>query len=165
VTVYAPDSDFFIHVQRLRFVDEFVKCGPLPVIVTDVVWEELVTTKFAHVNAEMQRLLGAVAGAPTSIEPMSSEASTFASLQQPPKTEGPGEHSIISLTMHNPDVVPVLIDKKALHRAIEELRRPLLAMHGFLDALMKTGTIPKHLGTELASAYRKAASASRPQWW
>lgn len=165
MTVYAPDSDFFVHVQRLRFSDDLMRCGRLPVVVTDVVWEELVTTKSPHVNAEMQALLDAVAGEPRALEPMSPEAGTFTKLQQPPKTEGPGEHSVIAVALHDPNVIPVLLDKKALHRAIEELRRPLLAMHGFLDVLITSGVLPKALGRSLAAKYRAATSASSPQWW
>ena len=165
MTVYAPDTDFFINVQRLGYVERVASCGRLPVVVTDIVWEEATTGKNPHANSELEGLLRAVAGSPRALLPQSPEAATFAALQAPPKTEDPGEHSIIALAIHEPELVPVLLDKKALHRAVEELRRPLLSMHGFLDGLVTAGSLPRELGLDLAEAYRKKCATPTPHWW
>jgi hypothetical protein len=165
VTLYAPDSDFFINLQRLRLAPEFAECGRLPIVVTDVVWDELVTGKNGYANAELDGVLKAVAGEPRVIEVESPEAQSFASIHQSPSTENRGEHSIIAVAIHDRTVIPVLLDKKGLHRAVEELRRLVLSMHGFLEVLMQSKTVPIALGMKIADAYRRKCSAPTPHWW
>jgi hypothetical protein len=166
VTSYAVDSDVFVHIQRLRFSEDFAKCGRLPIVVTDVVWSEVCSSKDDRANAEMQKLLTSIGGSPRIIDPETPEAATFARLEQAPKGEHPGEHSIIALAINDPQLVPVLLDRQALSRAIEELRRrPILSMHGFLDELVASNLVPRDLARGFAHAYRRRCSVAVPHWW
>jgi hypothetical protein len=165
VTLYAPDSDFFINLQRLGLARDLAECGRLPIVVTDVVWDELINGKNPYANAELDQVLKAVAGQPRVIEVESPEAESFAFIHQSPSTEHRGEHSIIAVAIHDQTVVPVLLDKKGLHRAVEELRRLVLSMHGFLRILTALRSIPVELAMTIADAYRRKCSAPKPHWW
>lgn len=62
-------------------------------------------------------------------------------LQEAPKTEGPGEHSVIAYCHHHPEAIAVLRDKAAVRRGIEELRGRVLSFHGLVGELVTRGHV------------------------
>ena len=117
--LYAPDADVLALFQRLRMIPQVTASGPLPVIVTDVVWDELTGARVQPPHREEARgMLQIIAGQPTMIELASAEADTFNKLHDSPAAENAGEHSILAYVLHH-KVVPVFRDRRALHRAVE----------------------------------------------
>ena len=145
-TKYVVDSDVLVNIQRSGFAPQVTALGRIPVLITDVVWDEL--TVEAGLNgartetvAEAEAMLRALAGAPTVLQPESPEAATLADLQQEPATEGAGEHSVIARAFHHAGEIAVLLDRRALHRGVEELRGRVISFHAFLSFLMRNRCI------------------------
>lgn len=164
MTSYVLDTDVLIALERVDAGIGLDRRGPLPVVVTDVVWSEL------HAPADSldraRKYASAIAGPATQLLPNSPEAETFLLLQQPPKTEGPGEHSVIAFSYHHPETIAVLQDKMALRRAVEELRGRVLSFHGLLDVLVSTGRLDRKEASGMAARYRRQYSHARlPVWW
>lgn len=144
MTRYVVDSDILINIQKSGHAHSIAGLGPLPVVITDMVWSELTvgaTLNGAQMStvSDAESMLKAIAHAPSILSPESLEAETFADLQRPPETEGVGEHSVIAYTLHNPNDVAVLLDRKAMYRGVEELRGRVLSFFGFLDVLRRKG--------------------------
>ncbi len=164
MTRYALDTDVIISLERVDAGSWLDGRGPLPVVVTDVVWSELVAP--GDTLARAQKYAGAIAGGVTPLLPDTPEAETFLALQQPPKTEGPGEHSVIAYCHHHADVIAVLQDKGALRRGVEEIRSRILSFHGFLEELVSKGHLNWKEATAMATRYRVSYSHARlPVWW
>lgn len=148
MTGYAVDSDVLGVIQRSGFAAEVRSLGRLPVVITDSVWDELTIgasdqgAREATVR-EAQELLETIAGEPTVLQPETEETATLVKLQGEVATEHEGEHSILAFALHHPDVTPVLLDKRATLRAVEELRRRVLSLHGFLDILRTTAFLDR----------------------
>ncbi len=160
---YVLDSDVTIALELVAAGSNLGR-RPLPVVVTDVVWDELHAPGDPHNRA--RTFAQNIAGSVTELAPDSAEAETFLSLQATPKTEGPGEHSVIAYCYHHLDTIAVLQDKGALRRAIEELRGRILSFHGFLAALVAEGHIGWEEATVIAARYRRQYVQSRlPVWW
>lgn len=161
---YALDTDVVIALEMVDGGTGLDHRGPLPVVVTDVVWGELVAGNDPFARA--QKYAHAIAGNVTQLLPDTPEAETFLVLQQPPKTEGPGEHSVIAYCSHHEDAIAVLQDKGALRRGIEEIRTRVLSFHGFLDVLVSGGHLDWKEATAMASRYRRQYPHARlPVWW
>lgn len=165
--VYAPDADILASLQRMRFADLLILAGRLPIVVTDVVWDELTSPESGHRATEAQTLLDAIAGQPTQLLPETPEVAAFDALHPVAAESDAGEASIIAYAICHPEVIPVLRDRHAVLRAIEELRgRVVLSMHGFLEAMLLGG----HLGVgqiiEIGRAYRQNYPGHpKPLWW
>jgi hypothetical protein len=97
------DTDVFLAVESSRLRDELAATGPWPIIITDVVWSELVDNcPTSHVEG-MKRLLEALAGAPAEMLTETPEAEALGSLQQAPlQKEGAGELSVIAHALCHP---------------------------------------------------------------
>jgi len=172
MTTFLLDSDILLRLQRSPQVDRLVEHGRLPVVVTDVVWDELtigrVDRRVSQRSAEeARRLLQALAGEPFEMLPDTPEPLTFELLQDRPTTTDRGEHSIIAYALHHDDAVPVLFDGRALRRAVEELRgRRVLSIHGFLGEMHGTVGLGHALVENLSRWLCQAdASLRRPLWW
>ncbi|MGZ3457580.1 MAG: hypothetical protein ACXU86_03650 [Archangium sp.] len=168
---YAVDTDVLANIQRVGHTRTLTRLGPLPVIITDTVWEELTTGaertgKVPRATLdEMQQMLEAIAGAPTTLEPATSEAAAFARLHSGPGTEDAGEHSLIAYASQHQDVIAVLFDRRALFRAVEELRGRVLSIHGFLDVLRTMGKLAATDAGDISSKLCRARSLVQPLWW
>jgi hypothetical protein len=168
---YVVDTDILANIQRAGHAGTLGGLGPLPVVITDTVWDEL--TVNARLNGAAPRLvkeaddmLRAIAGAPMMLTPQSPEARTLVQLQLPPPTEGLGEHSVIAYAFHHGDVTAVLNDRRALHRGIEELHGRVVSWHGFLDVLRAGHGLTKRASDELSSWYCSRFVPQRaPIWW
>ena len=139
--LYAPDADVLALFQRLRLEGRVIASARAPLLITDTVWDELTGQGVQEPWAsKARRLLESLVTGPTVLLPATPEADTFAELHPDTSSEDAGEHSIIALAIHRPDVIPVLRDTKALVRAVEELKgRPVLSVHGFLSV---RGSLP-----------------------
>src|SRR2546427_12111859 len=116
--VYAPDADILASFQRMRFTDMLIKAGRLPVVVTDVVWEELTGPESGHRANEAHAMLEAIAGQATPLLPDTHEVAAFDALHPYAATSDAGEASIIAYAIHHSEVIPVLRDRYAILRAI-----------------------------------------------
>jgi hypothetical protein len=170
VTRFVVDSDILANIQRAGFAPQVTALGELPVTITDVVWDELTVgakakgAKQATVD-EADAMLKAIAGAPTVLQPESPEAGTLVDLQRPPETEGVGEHSVIAYALHHPDDTAVLLDRRALHRGVEELRGRVISFHGFLDVLRGRG-LPRNEADQISRWYvQRYVPVRAPLWW
>jgi hypothetical protein len=162
--MFALDTDVIISLERADAGTRLDARGTLPVIVTDVVWGELGAP--GDTLARAQKYADALSGGATPLLPDTPEAETFLSLQHPPKTEGPGEHSVIAYCHHHLDVIAVLQDKGALRRGVEEIRTRILSFHGFLEALVSRGHLNWTEATAMSTRYRVSYSHARlPVWW
>lgn len=167
MTRYAVDTDILANIQRAGHAETLGRLGPLPVVITDAVWDEL--TVNARLSGapprwvkEADDMLRAIAGAPMLLLPQSPEARTLVQLQHPPPTEGLGEHSVIAYAFHHADVTVVLNDRRALHR----VRGRILSWHGFLEALRSGHGLTKRAADELSSWYCTRFVPQRPPvWW
>ncbi|HVE85051.1 MAG TPA: hypothetical protein VND93_19505 [Myxococcales bacterium] len=167
---HVVDADVLATIQRAGRCAAVAQLGQLPIIVTDVVWDELTVGALADGASpatvdEMQGLLEKIARMPTKIAPQSPEAETFGKLQAPPPTEDAGEHSVIAVTLHRPGTTAVLLDRRALRRGVEELRGRVLSLHGWLEALLQRG-LPRADADAVSShlcATQKPVRA--PLWW
>lgn len=168
---YAIDTDVLAIIQRIRHAKTLIQLGPLPVIITDTVWDELTIgaerTGKPHRStiSEMRELLKTIAGEPTRLEPATPEIEAFVRLHSNSSTEDAGEHSLIAYASQHTDIVAVLFDRTALHRAVEELRGRVLSIHGFLDVLRTHHGLS---GTDADSISRNvcaARSVVQPLWW
>ena len=170
-TRYVVDSDIFGVIQRAKECLAFQGCGMLPVIVTDVVWDELTADALAggarqSTVDEMSAMLNAIAGKPTLVEPETPAAESFARLHPANATEDVGEHSVMALALHTPDCLAVLNDRRAVHRAVDELRGRVLSVHGFLGALRQAGKISDRLARSVSRHYCSVFKPTVPPlWW
>jgi hypothetical protein len=164
VTRFVLDTDVVISLEQAGSSFSLGSRGPLPVIVTDVVWDELEAPGDTAVRA--QKFAKAIAGEVTALAADSPEAATLVALQEPPKTEGPGEHSVIAYCHHHPEAIAVLQDKAALRRGIEELRGRVLSFHGLVGELVGRGHVSWMEARAMATRYRRQYNHARvPVWW
>jgi hypothetical protein len=161
---FVLDSDVLIALEKAGSNLGLGSRGGLPVIVTDVVWDELEAP-----GDNLHRAQGfarAIAGEITVLEAESAEAATWVALQGSPRTEGAGEHSVIAYCLHHPETIAVLQDKAALRRAVEELRGRVLSFHGFVGELVDRGHFSWDEARSVAARYRRKYSHARtPVWW
>jgi hypothetical protein len=168
---FVLDADFLATIQRSGHAAAFTALGRLPVVITDAVWDELTINArkygiYAKSVEEMLAMLVAIAGEATPIRPQSAEAETLAVSQAAPPSEGPGELSAIAFALHHADAVPVLIDRKALRRAVEELRGKVLSLHGVLDVLRSDHGLPPAVVNDISDWYCARNRPVRPPvWW
>jgi hypothetical protein len=171
VSRYALDADILGMVQRAGHAKTLTRLGRLPVVVTDTVWDELTimaenTGKVRpETLVEMKELLVAIADAPTLLEPATPESDAYVRLHPGSDTENAGEHSLIAYATQHPDVTAVLFDRKALHRAVEELRGRVLSIHGFLDVLRTQHGLSAPDAEALSQRICAAKSLVQPLWW
>lgn len=164
------DTDILANIQRARFAARVAALGRLPIVVTDVVWDELtIGAKLKGARQETveeaEALLRALAGAPTVLQPESAEAAILADLQRPPETEGAGEHSVIAHAYHHSDETAVLLDRRAMYRGVEELRGRVISFHGFLEYLVNHG-LGRADADQISRWYLQQNAALRaPVWW
>jgi hypothetical protein len=161
---FVLDTDIVISMEKTFRELKLGDRGGLPVIVTDVVWDELEAP--GDDQHRTRTFATAIAGKVTVLEAESAEAATWVALQGDPRTEGPGEHSVIAHCIHHPDTIAVLQDKAALRRAVEELRGRVLSFHGLVGALVDRGHVAWDEARGLAARYRRTYSHARtPVWW
>ncbi len=161
---FVIDTDVVIALEKAGSGLELGSRGTLPVIVTDVVWDELEAPGDTEVRA--QKFAKAIAGAITALVADSPEAATLVALQEAPKTEGPGEHSVIAYCHHHPEAIAVLQDKAAVRRGIEELRGRVLSFHGLVGELVDRGHVSWAEARTMATRYRRQYNHARiPVWW
>jgi hypothetical protein len=87
-------------------------------------------------------------------------------LQEAPRAEGAGEHSVIAYCHHHPDSIAVLLDKAALRRAVEELRGRVLSFHGVVGELAERGHVTWAEARTMSTKYRRQFNHARvPIWW
>lgn len=171
MTRYALDTDILAMVQRAGHARTLARLGRLPVVVTDTVWDELtvVAASTSKVRpetlAEMKELLVAIAGAPTLLEPATPESEAYARLHPGSDAEDAGEHSLIAYASQHLDVTGVLFDRKALHRAVEELRGRVLSVHGFLEVLSTAHGLSPSDASAISQWVCAAKSVQQPLWW
>ncbi len=164
MTGFVLDADVIIALELADRGTGLAARGALPVVVTDVVWEELGAP--GDTEARTQTFAKAIAGDVMVFQADSAEAATLVALQQPPKAEGPGEHSVIAYCQHHPEVIAVLQDKAALRRGVEELRGRVLSFHGFVGELVARGHLNWTEARTLAARYRRQYGHARiPVWW
>ncbi len=176
---YALDADVLASFQRARQDEALAAAGRLPVVITDTVWDELVlgpilkmpvgisTREEAHRRAQaeaMEEVLRSIAGGRTEILAGSPEATNLARLQRAGSV-GQGEDSVIALAVSRPDVVPVMIDRAGLARAIEEVPGRVLSLHGFLRTIERDAGFPRGVSDAVSAYLQKAKSFVPPLWW
>jgi|GEM_PF-4708868 len=168
---YALDADILALIQRAGFAKALTRLGRLPVVVTDTVWDELTVVAEStgkvrpETLAEMQELLVSIAGAATLLEPNTPESEAYAHLHPGSDAENAGEHSLIAYASQHADVTGVLFDRKALHRAVEELRGRVLSIHGFLDVLRSQHGLSASDAQAISQKICAAKSVVPPLWW
>lgn len=164
MTRFVLDTDVVIALEKAGDALRLGSRGPFPVILTDVVWDELEAPGDIEVRA--QRFAKAIAGDVITLEADSPEAATMVALQEAPKIEGPGEHSVIAYCHHHPEAIAVLQDKAAVRRSIEELRGRVLSFHGLVGELVTRGHVSWGEARIMASRYRRQYNHARiPVWW
>ena len=162
MTIYAPDSDILIALEKARELDAVTQLGPRPVVITEFVWDEVSRSG----NPATSAMLTALAGQPVELPPESPEAGTMVELQAPYADKGMGEASIIAYALHHPEVVPIFLDRLALFRAVEELNgRTVLSLHGFLRVLQSWGLDPANANNASAVYCRSHVPINPPLWW
>lgn len=170
--LYALDSDVLVNLLRSGLDQGVIALGKLPVVITDVVWDELTVSTptkpiaIGRIHAA-SALMSSMANSSTAIHPNSPEALTFNRLQGAVATQDRGEHATMALALHDPDVVPVLYDRRALHRAVEELRwRKLLSIHGFVGILRDEFGLDKVAANQFSRWLCQSNATLRPPlWW
>jgi hypothetical protein len=163
---FALDADVVICLRRLSLHDEIAKTGKWPVVVTDVVWGEVISTNPPGPDRGLM-LMQSIAGAATELLADTPETDTLAAILARPGGADNGESSVVAYALHHPEVVPVLRDGGAFRLAAEELRgRPVLGLHGLLWALFQRGTLPGKLAREISMTYvRQNPVHHAPLWW
>ena len=158
-------------IERSGSRPEWLKLPKLPLVVTDSVWDELVEgprqkgeTGLAD---QTEAWLRAVVGQPTVIPTDSAEARVAAALLMAPGSIGIGEASIIGYTLTHPEHVAVLLDRRALWQAVEELRGArVMSMHGFLAEMVASHSMPQALANVVSETLLKRQTGTkRPSWW
>jgi hypothetical protein len=166
---YVLDADVLVHLQRAGIASAVVALGPLPVVLTDLIWHEFVVAPQSagaspRTVAEARTLAQTMVGQATVILSGSPEAAILAALLRPPVTEDSGELSVIAYAACHDDAIAVLFDRKALHRGVEELRGRVLSVHGFLEVLERHGL--SRANSDLVSQRLRRQYAFRePHWW
>ncbi len=144
----AIDTDIFSFIERSGHSDAVLKLGPLPLLVTQIVWDECVA---GAPKSKRLPLLEGLVGTPTPVLAGGPVATTVASLLAQGDLEQ-GEVAVIAVAIHDPEVVPVLHDRHALFRAVEELNgRPVLSFHGFLGELRKNHRLSRHAANQIST--------------
>jgi len=171
MTRYALDTDLLACIQRSGSSSAIGELGPLPVVITDSVWDELTLNATANGAAPAsvkvaENLLRAIAGGPTVLEAATPEAATLTRLHGEVGTEDIGEHSIMAYAVHHTDVTPVLIDRRATWRAVEEVRGRVLSLHGFLDVLRTQHRLDRKVASAISKFFcDRNKPAVPPLWW
>ena len=142
--------------QKAKVAASIATLGPFPVVLTDVVWDEFVegpkrNGANATTIADAAAIATAVAGKATDLFAGTPEAEAFAKLCLPPMTEHVGELSLIAYATVHADVTAVLLDRKALHRGVEELRGRVLSLHSFLEALETNHRFPRAISAAVST--------------
>jgi hypothetical protein len=168
--LYAPDTDVLAEIQKAGAAPEVAKLGALPVVITEFVWDEFVegprrNGARSQTVTEAENLVRAMAGQPTELLPQTPEIASYVDLQTPQPTEGHGESSIIAYAMHHPETVPILLDRLALYRGVENLRGSVLSLHGFLRVLEQYG-LPASISEAISRKYCSGRKPIVPPlWW
>lgn len=110
-------------------------------------------------------MLLAICTGPTDIQPETPAAAKYALLESTVPQIDPGELSIISLAIEDPDITPVWIDRRAIYCAVEELRGWVLSFYGFLGVLRSNHGLPAEAARLLSEAFRRTKGTSPPLWW
>jgi hypothetical protein len=157
-------------LQQARALDVLRALGELPVVVTDAVWDEMTIVALAKgkplsVVEEATALLGAMASSRTTIEPGTPEGEYLARIHVTESAEDLGEHTVIAIALAHDDITPVLFDRKAVHRGVEELRGRVLSVHGFLGVLREHHGLPRAAAAAISSWICKAKCVVAPLWW
>lgn len=164
---YALDTDVIVRLQKAGQVAALKSVGRLPIVVTEYVWDELIDQAAAlpqRVVDERRELLSAMVDSPTELLPETPESLDFNRLKE--SGLGPGERSIMAYALHHPDVKLVLLDRLALHRAIEEFQgQQVLSLHGALRALEPHGVTRQMADAISASFCRENKPHRPPLWW
>ncbi len=164
MTRFVLDTDVLISLEKASAGLRLAARSKVPVVVTDVVWDEL--TAPGDPEARAQTFARALAGEVTELEAGSPAAATLVALQQEPKTEGAGEHSVIAYCFHDRDAVAVLQDKFGIRRGVEELRGRVLSFMGFLGELVEHGILTWPEAHTVAARYKRQYNHARvPVWW
>ncbi|MCM2335039.1 MAG: hypothetical protein NDI82_13985 [Anaeromyxobacteraceae bacterium] len=164
MTRFVLDTDVLISLEMTSAGLGLAARSKVPVVVTDVVWEELTAPGDPYARA--QAFTKALAGEVTELEAGSPAAATLVALQQGPKTEGPGEHSVIAFCFHDSEAVAVLQDKGGIRRGVEELRGRVISFMGFLGVLVERGILTWPEAHTVAARYRRQYNHARvPAWW
>jgi hypothetical protein len=167
-TGYAVDTSVIVRVEKLGLLDWFQSTGGLPIVITDVAWEELVGPRLdAETIARRLPLLQVVAGAETPLGPQTPENLAFNQLHPTNTTTDAGEASIIAYCLHHADTAPIFEDRIAIQRAIEELPgREVLSLYGFFGALHRKGVFHKRDLREFDRLNQQRFPGRRPPlWW
>lgn len=172
-SVFAPDTDIFTYLIGSGRAEALAALGEQPTVVTDTVWGECETpTEGVGASEAAARVALATtwAGAKTVLKPATPEGATAATLMSQGDLEV-GEVSILAWAYHHQDVVPVLHERHALFRAVEELPfRTILSFHGFLRVL-RDGGLSKADADAISKWYRdrltwkNSSRPSAPLWW
>lgn len=162
---YALDNDVLSVLKTER--DAIAALGRLPLVITGLVWDE-----FCDSGGDPERLQGdremleAIAEGRLDIQPQTPQAEAFAVLTTSTPSIEQGEASIIAVAFHDEDIVPVLIERRAIWRAVEELKGRVIAVHAFLDVLRSDHALASVVATRLALTYRRRQTMSAPpMWW
>ena len=142
-------------------------------LVTDTVWKECADLRSGGTAidaSERVALMSGWATKATILTPGGPESGTAAALLAQGDLEE-GEVSILAWAIHHPDVIPVLHERQAILRAVEELpERNVLSFHGFLGLLRKqglnatvAGSISKWYCSKLTG--KNGSRPKAPQWW
>jgi hypothetical protein len=161
---FVLDTDVVISLEKNSAGLGLAGRGNMPVVLTDVVWDELNAP--GDPDSRSQTFARTIAGGVTELEPGSPAAATLVALQEAPKTEGAGEHSVIAYCFHDGDAIAVLQDKAGIRRGVEELRGRVISFMGFLGVLVDRGVLSWPEAHTVAARYRRQYTHARiPVWW
>jgi predicted nucleic acid-binding protein len=76
-----------------------------------------------------------------------------------------GEASIVAVAFHNAEIIPVLIDRRGIWRAVEELRGRVIGVYAILDVLRRNHHLDSTVAGRLAATFQGRHSMSPPMWW
>ena len=140
---YCPDSTVFLRLQDVGCLEALATVSDCELVLTDIVWDEV--TRKAILGPAARKILAATPSVKVHrFYPDSPETLQFARLRAgyPESTYHDGELSVVALAAGDPALVPVIVERRGLVAACDELRREVMTGHWFFSELRDKHGLP-----------------------
>lgn len=161
---YCPDTTVLLRLQDIGALQVLGQLKDCEIILTDVVWTEA-TCKPTIGPAAAKILSGIASVKQHRFLPNTDETRLFAKLRQhyPESKYQDGELLVIALAASDPGLVPVVVERRGLVAACDELRRTVLTGHWFFGALQQQHDLPSKVFKDCV-ALLNSKSYPTPTW-
>lgn len=162
--MYGVDTNVLLRLQDVEALGTLAGLVNCQIVLTETVWYE--ATRKPGVGGAAKQTLSAIGHVVVrELQPDTPEMQRFARLRAryPQTSYHDGELSVIALAAQQPEVVPVIFERRGHVAACDELRRPVLTGHWFFSELHHQHGLPAAVFDDCVSVLN-AKSYPTPTW-